>query len=78
MATPKNRNQAKVQLKQMNVEIDLETFQYHDYFPTVKKCPSLRRCSEKNTLTVFIRFSIILPMNGLIAKMENQLSTDVT
>ncbi|MBY7932065.1 site-specific integrase [Vibrio fluvialis] len=39
MATPKNLNQAKALLKQMNAEIDLETFQYRDYFPHSKKVP---------------------------------------
>ena len=37
MATPKNLNIAKAQLKQMNAEIDLGTFQYRDYFPDSKK-----------------------------------------
>ncbi|WP_242695323.1 DUF3596 domain-containing protein [Shewanella sp. 4t3-1-2LB] len=37
MATPKNLNQAKATLKQMNAEIDLGTFQYRDYFPRSKK-----------------------------------------
>ncbi|UJF18540.1 site-specific integrase [Vibrio sp. SS-MA-C1-2] len=37
MATPKNLAIAKAQLKQMNAEIDLGTFQYRDYFPTSKK-----------------------------------------
>ncbi|MFH4734289.1 Arm DNA-binding domain-containing protein [Vibrio diabolicus] len=37
MATPKNLSQAKAILKQMNAEIDLNTFQYRDYFPDSKK-----------------------------------------
>ncbi|QYJ79936.1 tyrosine-type recombinase/integrase [Shewanella acanthi] len=37
LATPKNLNQAKATLKQMNAEIDLGTFQYRDYFPGSKK-----------------------------------------
>ncbi|TEW55734.1 site-specific integrase [Psychromonas sp. RZ22] len=36
-ATPKNLNHAKAQLKKMNAEIDLGTFQYRDYFPDSKK-----------------------------------------
>lgn len=71
MATPKNLSQAKAILKQMNAEIDLNTFQYRDYFPDSKKCPFLKRYNEKNTLTVSIRFSMILPINGLTAKKAN-------
>lgn len=37
MATPKNLKIAQAQLKQMNAEIDLGTFQYRDYFPGSKK-----------------------------------------
>lgn len=37
MATPKNLTKAKATLKQMNAEIDLNTFQYRNYFPTSKK-----------------------------------------
>ena len=37
MATAKNLAKAKSMLKQMNAEIDLETFQYRDYFPDSKK-----------------------------------------
>ncbi len=37
IATPKNLNLAKAQLKKMNAEIDLGTFQYRDYFPHSKK-----------------------------------------
>ena len=37
MSTPKNLNKAKTQLKKMNAEIDLGTFQYRDYFPSSKK-----------------------------------------
>lgn len=37
MSTPKNLNKAKTQLKKMNAEIDLGTFQYRDYFPGSKK-----------------------------------------
>ncbi|MGR5177873.1 Arm DNA-binding domain-containing protein [Vibrio mediterranei] len=37
LATPKNLRAAQAQLKQMNAEIDLGTFQYRDYFPESKK-----------------------------------------
>lgn len=37
MATPKNIQNAKIQLKQINAEIDLGTFQYRDHFPNSKK-----------------------------------------
>ncbi|MGR5154510.1 tyrosine-type recombinase/integrase [Photobacterium swingsii] len=37
IATPKNLANAKSQLKKMNAEIDLGTFQYRDYFPHSKK-----------------------------------------
>ncbi len=37
MATPANLKKANTLLKKMNAEIDLETFQYRDYFPESKK-----------------------------------------
>ncbi|MBD1577397.1 site-specific integrase [Vibrio sp. S11_S32] len=37
LATPKNLKTAQLQLKQMNAEIDLGTFQYRNYFPNSKK-----------------------------------------
>lgn len=40
MDTPKNRKIAQTQLKKMNAEIDLGTFQYRDYFPDSKKVAS--------------------------------------
>ncbi|WP_305461372.1 Arm DNA-binding domain-containing protein [Photobacterium leiognathi] len=36
-ATPKNLKIAKATIKQINAEIDLNTFQYRDYFPDSKK-----------------------------------------
>lgn len=43
MATPKNLRQAQATLKQMNAEIDLNTFQYRDYFPESKKVDLFER-----------------------------------
>jgi len=37
LATPKNLATAKTTLKKMNAEIDLDCFQYRDYFPKSKK-----------------------------------------
>ncbi|MCL9775494.1 site-specific integrase [Vibrio methylphosphonaticus] len=43
MATPKNLRLAQATLKQMNAEIDLNTFQYRDYFPDSKKVDLFER-----------------------------------
>lgn len=56
MATPKNLHQAKALLKQMNAEIDLNTFKYRDYFPHSKKISlfeHLQRTKHPNHLYPF-------------------------
>ena len=49
MGTPKNLNTAKTQLKQMNAEIDLGTFQYRDYFPDSKKVTLFETLTTRQT-----------------------------
>ncbi|MGF1689264.1 site-specific integrase [Photobacterium japonica] len=56
MATPKNLANAKSQLKKMNAEIDLGTFQYRDYFPHSKKVAqfeTLQRAKHPDRLYPF-------------------------
>lgn len=56
VATPKNLNLAKAQLKKMNAEIALGTFQYRDYFPDSKKIEQfelLQRAKHPNRFFPF-------------------------
>lgn len=56
MATPANLKKANATLKKMNAEIDLETFQYRDYFPDSKKVAkfeTLQRTKDPDRLYPF-------------------------
>ena len=66
MDTPKNRKIAQTQLKKMNAEIDLGTFQYRDYFPDSKKVASFEVLLREKKPNRFHPFLITLPMSGLI------------
>ena len=71
MATPKNLVSAKANLKQMNAEIDLGSFQYRDYFPKSKKVAKFESYNEINIPTANIHFLIYLLISGLNDKKPN-------
>ncbi|WP_434138559.1 Arm DNA-binding domain-containing protein [Photobacterium leiognathi] len=63
-ATLKILKIAKTRVKQINAEIDLNTFQYRDYFPNSKKVELFEQLQRNKYPIVFTYTLMILRRNG--------------
>ncbi len=55
-ATPKNLKTAKNTIKKINAEIELNTFQYRDYFPNSKKLEKFETLQREKHPDCFLAF----------------------